>query len=45
MTPPSHAAATRTEVEAVLRGASLRPAAIFRPAIYEPKAWFINSAR
>jgi uroporphyrinogen decarboxylase len=39
----THAPATRTEVEAVLRCTSTRAVPLFMPAIYEHKAWFINS--
>jgi uroporphyrinogen decarboxylase len=43
MTTTTHTPATRAEIETVLRCASPRPVPPFLPAIYEHKAWFINS--
>lgn len=43
MPTPPHPTATRTEIETVLRCGPRRAVPIFLPAIYEHKAWFINS--
>ena len=40
---PPHSTATRAEVETVLRCGPRRPVPLFLPAIYEHKAWFIES--
>ncbi len=43
MTTTIQSPATRADVEAVLRGNTARTIPLFMPAIYEHKAWFINS--
>lgn len=43
MSTVSHTSATRSEVESVLRCEAPRPVPLFLPAIYEHKAWFVDS--